>query len=107
MIRVSIVEDDIKSAESLLNHLERFSKEHCVEIQSEHFTGGFDFLSACDGFDIVFLDISLPGMNGIEIAKQLRRKDPAIIIIFVTQLSQFAREGYEVSALDYLIKPVS
>lgn len=107
MIRAAIVEDDASCAEDLKAHISRFSGEHGTDITAEVFGGGFDFLSGPDSFDIVFLDISLPGMNGMEIARQLRHRDPEVIIIFVTQLAQFARDGYEVGALDYLIKPVS
>ena len=107
MIRAAIVEDDAVCAQTLNNHIERFSGEHGIDISVSVFSGGFDFLSGEQSFDVVFLDIALPGMNGMEIARQLRRRDPEVIIIFVTQLAQFARDGYEVGALDYLIKPVS
>lgn len=57
--------------------------------------------------DIVFMDIELPGQNGMEAIKQLRQKDSEVLVIFVTNLAQFAVSGYEVSAFDFIVKPIS
>ncbi len=56
-------------------------------------------------YDIVFMDIELPGINGMEAAHRLREIDQQVILIFVTNMAQFAVKGYEVDALDYIIKP--
>ena len=58
-----------------------------------------------DDYDIVFMDIELPGINGMEAAHRLREIDQQVILIFVTNMAQFAVKGYEVDALDYIIKP--
>lgn len=57
--------------------------------------------------DIVLLDIEMPGMNGVELAKRLRAENKLIQIIFITGYSEYIAEGYEVAALHYLLKPVS
>lgn len=57
--------------------------------------------------DILLLDIEMPGMNGVELAKSLRARAEAVQIIFVTGYPDFIAEGYDVSALHYLLKPVS
>ncbi len=53
------------------------------------------------------MDIGLPGMNGMDASRKLREKDRNVIIIFVTNLAQFAVRGYEVSALDFIVKPIT
>lgn len=55
-------------------------------------------------FDIIFLDIEMEGMNGMDTARQLREKDENVIIVFLTSYEEFALEGYEVNAYRYLIK---
>ena len=59
------------------------------------------------GYDIIFLDIKLPGMDGMQLSHEIRKIDPIVTIIFVTNLVQFAVKGYEVSAFDFVVKPVS
>ncbi len=60
-----------------------------------------------DLFDVVFLDMYLSGMNGLETARALRRTDAACQIVFITYSTEFALESYQVYATHYLIKPVS
>lgn len=57
--------------------------------------------------DLVLLDIEMPGMNGVALAKRLRERNKLIQIIFITGFSEYIAEGYEVAALHYLLKPVS
>ena len=106
-MRVAILEDDLSNASSLIDHLDRFSKENDIVIDHTHFENGMDFLNpyrAC--FDVIFLDIEMPLINGIETAKQIRKYDPDVLIIFITYMAQYAIEGYSVQALDYILKPV-
>ncbi|MCI8326837.1 MAG: response regulator transcription factor [Lachnospiraceae bacterium] len=55
--------------------------------------------------DILFLDIKMPGMNGIETARELRRKDERLIIIFVTAVEDYVFQAFDVKAFHYLLKP--
>ena len=57
-------------------------------------------------FDILFLDVEMPGLSGISLAKKIRQTDENIQLVFVTGYSDYIAEGYDVSALHYLIKPV-
>ena len=57
-------------------------------------------------FDVVFLDIEMPIINGMDAARKIRAKDEDVIIIFLTQLAQYAVKGYEVHAFDFIVKPV-
>ncbi len=109
-MRIAIVEDETGPRDSILRYLEQFQKENSYfSYESESFPSGESFLvaEASDSFDLVFLDIELEGMNGFEMAKKLRETDKNINIIFVTNLSQYAINGYEVDAMDFCLKPLS
>ena len=58
-------------------------------------------------FDVLFVDIQMSGMNGMELARQIRTKDANTTIVFTTGITDYLEEGYEVAALRYLLKPIS
>ncbi len=108
MIKVAIVEDESKDAESLKSIVLDYAEKKGEKFKVDLFRDGVDFIG--DGaamYDIVFLDIEMPVLNGIEAAKKLRKFDSDVCIIFITNMPQFAIKGYEVEALDYVLKPVS
>src|SRR5699024_9093932 len=55
--------------------------------------------------DIIFLDIEMPGMNGIQLAEKLLEIKPTLIIVFVTAFHEYAVQAFELDSLDYLVKP--
>ena len=106
--KIAIVEDEAVWSNALRNMLRTFEKEVNVTLEETQFTSIEDFLTGYkERYDLVFMDIELPGMNGMDGARRLREIDPVVTLIFVTNMAQFAVQGYEVSALDYLVKPVS
>ena len=108
MIKTAIVEDDDKTAADLAEMLGKFGEEQGVAIRVTRYAKGADFIAHYrQQFDIVLMDIELPDSSGMELAAQMRRGDPYTIIIFVTNLAQYAVKGYEVDALDFAVKPVT
>ena len=101
------MEDDEKEANTLLNCIERYMAENQRELICKRFTDAETFLDEHTAFDMAFLDIMLPNKTGMEAAFELRRQNADIVIIFVTTMAQFAVKGYEVNALDYILKPVT
>ena len=109
MFTVAIVEDEIDAAHRLEACLARYSQDHPdVRFDVTVFSEPTGFLDAYRPvWDIVFMDIEMPNMDGMSAARRLRVLDEQVILIFVTNMAQFAAKGYEVDALDYVIKPFS
>lgn len=107
MVRVAIVEDEEKAYNDLKGALDRFTAETGVEFFSTAFKDAVAFLDDYKGnYDIVFMDIQMPYLNGMRAAEKLREIDDKVILIFVTNLTQYAVNGYAVKAKDYILKPV-
>ncbi len=108
MIRLAIVEDDQQQAAVLESHIKQYAKEHNVAITVSVFFNVITFLEKYQAdFDIVFMDIMMPMMNGMDASKLLRQKDDRVMLVFVTSMRQYAIQGYEVSAADFIVKPIS
>lgn len=107
MLSVAVVEDDERDYEGLSRCLERFGKEHGTEMSVVRYREAETFLSLGTGkYDVIFMDIELGGMDGLAASGKLRKTNAASVLIFVTNMAQYAIRGYEVDASDYIVKPV-
>lgn len=105
---IAIVEDDEEAYRRLSGFIERISEASSLETEVRWFPSSNDFLKEKEtAFAIIFLDVELPGMDGLSLAKRIRENNQVSSIVFVTNLAKFAQYGYEVDAISYLIKPVS
>lgn len=106
MLNVAIVEDDRSEAEHIQKHLQHYSEQTGKAFHAEWYKDAEEFLNFYKTkYDVVFMDIELPGINGMDAARRLRAMDSVVIIIFITNMKQFACDGYAVDALDFIIKP--
>ncbi len=107
MIKIAIVDDDFSYLEKLYLHLTQYEKDHDIAIQVTSYSNGFEMISHFKPiYDIIFLDIEMPHLNGMEVAKEIRKSDPHAVIIFITNTAKYAINGYEVQAFDYMMKPI-
>lgn len=107
IFRVAIVEDSIEEAAEIKSMLERFGKSSKEEFDTVHYPSAMEFLSQRGVFDLIFMDIKMPGINGMEAAEMLRVFDENVPLVFVTSLARLAAKGYAVNAADFIVKPVS
>lgn len=108
MIRVAIVEDESIHAEKLKSFIEQYGREEKIEFSVDVYGNGMDFVSDYKSHtDVIFMDIEMPFINGMDCAEKIRRLDENVPIIFVTATAQYAVRGYEVSALGYMVKPIT
>lgn len=108
MVSIAVVEDSEQEAKSLMDSLTRYAAQNQLEFQITHFP---DAVSLLDSYradlDLIFMDIKLPMMSGMEAAKRLREFDRSVTLVFVTNMAQYAIEGYAVEAFDYILKPIN
>lgn len=109
MIKLAIVEDVAEERKAFERFVHKYEQEHSVSFSLAVYDSAESFLREfhLSTYDLIFLDIILPGMNGMELARKIREYDSQVLIIFVTSTPQFAVEGYSVHAQDYLLKPIA
>lgn len=106
-MNICVVDDEIENIEDFKKMLNQYSKENNVEFNITSFNDGWEFISKYKPiYDIVFLDIVMPKMNGLEAAEKLRNKDKVVSLIFITNMSKYAVKGYEYNAISYVLKPL-
>lgn len=108
MLRIGICDDSADARDSLHLQLEKVLREESEEIVYEFSTGSgaVRWLKKHIGeIDLLFLDVEMPEMNGMEAAEEIRKFDSSILIVFVTGYSDYVFDGYRVNALDYIMKP--
>lgn len=103
-LRIAVCEDSAKEQEKLLAILD----ESQIPPQTVTFASGEDFLKAYrqGKYDLLFMDIYMGGMTGIEAVSKLRKTDESLVVAFITTSTDHTRESYRLNALKYLEKPV-
>ena len=108
MYRIAIVEDDKNAADTLARLIREYGTERAPKFSTDVYGDAGSFFAAGSRlYDIVFMDIGLPDVSGMEAAKRLRESDADVVLIFVTTMSGYAVRGYEADALDFIVKPVT
>ena len=108
MIRIAIVEDDDNYAEVLKKYIIRYENESGQHFQVMRFQDGADIAEEYKAaYDIILMDIEMQFMDGMTTAEEIRKLDSEVVIIFITNMPQYAMKGYAVDALDYVLKPIN
>ena len=108
MLRIAVVEDDKTYAAQLKEYLVCYGTEKNQKISVALFPDGEDIVTDYSAeFDIILMDVEMTFMDGMTTAERIREKDNEVVIIFITNMPQYAIQGYKVDALDYVLKPIS
>ena len=107
-IRAAIAEDDPAFRAQLNGFLQQYAGDKQLEITVSTFEDGQTLVSAyCPIFDVIFLDVEMPHLDGMSAAEKIRQKDSQVLLVFVTNVAHYAVKGYAVQALDYILKPLN
>ena len=108
MPRIAVVDDQPDMRQQLCSMIDQYSRENNCMLEVTAFSDGSQVITNyCKGFDIIFLDIEMPELGGMDAAERIRTVDPDVVLVFVTNMAQYAIRGYEVDALDFVLKPVN
>ena len=111
MYKIAICDDDSLQVSHLETQISKYFDEINVYYEIDGYYKGNRLVKAmstqADNYQLIFLDIEMEDINGIETAKLLRNLDKSFVLIYVTSYEQYALESFEVSPFRYLIKPVS
>ena len=108
MINVAIVEDEQEAVEYLSDCLHRYGEKTGETFSFTHFPEPITFLEKYKPvYDLVFMDIRMPMMDGMQAAKKLREADTSVLLVFVTRMGDYAIQGYDVGATAFIKKPIS
>lgn len=107
MTRIAIVEDEAAVREQLAGYVQRYTRQYGTPFEVTEFADGMEILEDYrPQFDIIFLDVEMKHLDGMETARRIRERDGGVLIVFITNMAQYAIRGYAVGALDYVLKPV-
>lgn len=106
LIKIAVCDDEDIMLCELTNKITTYMKNTTNSYQVISFSNAEELLKHNEAFDVVFLDIQMQGMTGMEAAKKIRESDTESYIIFVTVLKECVYDAFEVEASDYLLKPV-
>jgi DNA-binding LytR/AlgR family response regulator len=107
-VKLAIIEDEERDSSALQEMMERYRESKPeYHFQVTVFSSALSFLMEYHAdYDLIFMDIQMPSMNGMEAARRVRKIDDNVLIVFVTNIAQYAVDGYEVHAYDFILKPV-
>ena len=108
LLRIAVVEDEENERNQILQYLGRYLKENQIEAEVVSYTDGMQIADDYEGkYDLIFLDIQMRHMDGLTAARRIRERDEEVVLIFITNLAQYAIKGYSVGAMNFILKPLN
>lgn len=106
MLLLAVCDDRPMECVDLARQIEQMLKQSAVDHVIKKYFSGQELLCSKETFDMIFLDIKMPGLSGMELAKKIREQGKQSLIIFITSASEYVFEAFEVEAFQYLVKPI-
>ncbi len=107
-MRIAVVDDEEAVRRQIKSYVVQFCQARDLSVECVCFEDAVSFLNHQKAdFDAVFMDIKMPGYNGMEAARILRQTDQNMILVFITNLKQYAIHGYDVDAVGFVVKPIT
>ena len=108
MLKIALVEDDVTQGEYIISLVSQWREKVKIECSLKYYKSAEEFLFHYEdkSYDLLLADIQLGTMSGIDLAKNLRKQKDEIFIIFITGIKEYVFEGYDLEAINYLLKPV-
>ncbi len=107
MIRIAIVDDEKEQIQLILEIVTEFFKNKKIQIYADTFTSGEELLSASVSYDLIFLDIKMGGINGIETAQQLRVKNKKASLFYITSYENYIKRSMTIHPFAFIMKSFS
>lgn len=108
MLRIAVVDDEEICVRQLQGYITQFGKQHQIDFEISEYNSGSALVEHYKpGWDIILLDIQMAGLDGMETARRIRTLDEDVVLIFITNMAQYALCGYEVNAYDFVLKPIT
>ena len=103
---IAVCDDEKILCEKVCCLLEQYRKKNCLSYNLVHFLSGQDLLNYKEDISLVFLDIEMPKMDGMEVARILKQTRKDTVLVFLTSHKEMMQRAFKVKAFRYLIKPV-
>lgn len=108
MLRIAVTDDEQSCRDQLVDYIRQYGQEIGAEFEVQTFASGEALLAADPaGFAIILLDIQMSGTDGMSVARSIRAQNDKVVLMFITNMAQYALQGYEVDALDFVLKPIN
>ena len=107
MLKIAVCDDDALFLSSTVKMIEQWAEQTDRRVKIFTYDNGDALLNENERMDIIFLDIIMPLLSGMETAREIRNRDTAVRLVFLTSSPEFALESYDVKAQFYLLKPIS
>jgi two-component system, LytTR family, response regulator len=107
MLKIALCDDDISVTTLLSQMVKDYCEKYNLSSLTRSFKNGIELLADIQNFDIIFLDIDMSGMNGIEAAQKIRKKDKNVKIVYVTNFADYQNSAFSVHVFSYILKPLT